>query len=103
MDLENVERALVAMIEVATSTTVILCDQIVTQSKKTMTVCYSLQDYISIFSTPYQELQLFTNRIPIRKVDFNALGLFQSKRSLILSIMGGVATNFIVAEQFWKP
>lgn len=87
--------------QVATSTIMIICDQIVTESKKIMTTCYDLQDCISIYSKPYAELQLFTKKMSTMKVKFTASGFFEIKRSMIFSIMGSIATYFIVVEQFW--
>lgn len=66
-----------------------------------MTTCYNLQDCISIYSKPYLELQEFTNKIPCFKVGFTACGFYNIDRSIMFSVIGSVATYFIVAEQFW--
>ncbi|KAH1007132.1 hypothetical protein HUJ04_004405 [Dendroctonus ponderosae] len=90
----------ISILLAATSTIMIRCDQIVTESKKIMTTCYDLQDCLSIYSKPYAELQEFTKKIPSIKVEFTASGLFRVDRSIIFSVMGSVATYFIVVEQF---
>lgn len=67
-----------------------------------MTTCYNLQDCISIYSKPYLELQKFTDKIPDCKVGFTACGFYNIDRSIMFSVIGNVATYFIVAEEFWN-
>ncbi|KAL1513955.1 hypothetical protein ABEB36_003292 [Hypothenemus hampei] len=78
------------------------CDEIMQESKKLMITCYDLQDCISIYSEPYQELQRFTEKISKIKIKFSALGFFEVNKGLVFPIVGSVATYFFVIEQFWN-
>ncbi|XP_030749739.1 uncharacterized protein LOC115877631 [Sitophilus oryzae] len=91
----------ISIIMGSTLVILVMCDKIRTEAKKLMTTAYYIEDCLSIYSKPYTELQAFMKKVSSTKFEFTAAGFFTIHRHVMFSILGNVATYFILLEQFW--
>lgn len=81
-------------------TTVLIIDTATQEAQTFLDTCYKIQDQ---FKTESREIHLMTKLISYSKRffrEFNARGYFKINKGVIFSLVGNVATYFIIAMQF---